>query len=101
MTFDELCEEYLKIDTFMEPQVTQRAAWWEVDSNEGILSIMADGALEREMIPAKWWTIEFTWGFGARLSAPGYMDCTDWCVFDTEQEAIDYLEETYLDGMGD
>jgi hypothetical protein len=34
-------------------------------------------------------------GWGARMSAPGYLDCTDWDVFDTEQEAIDYLKEEY------
>jgi hypothetical protein len=34
-------------------------------------------------------------GYGARTSAPGYLDCTDWCVFDTEQQAIDYLAENY------
>jgi hypothetical protein len=36
-------------------------------------------------------------GYGARLSAPGYLDCTDWCVFETEQEARDHLEEAYGD----
>lgn len=34
-------------------------------------------------------------GWGARLSAPGYLDCTEWSVFDSEQEAREYLEETY------
>lgn len=34
-------------------------------------------------------------GWIARLSAPGYMDCTDWCAFDTEQEAQQYLIDTY------
>lgn len=33
--------------------------------------------------------------WGARLSAPGYTDCTEWCVFDTEKEAHNYLVETY------
>jgi hypothetical protein len=36
-------------------------------------------------------------GFGARLSAPGYLDCTDWAVFDTEGEAKAYLDENYPD----
>ena len=36
-------------------------------------------------------------GWIARMSASGYMDATDWSAFDTEQEAIDYLEETYGD----
>ena len=39
--------------------------------------------------------------YGARLSAPGYMDCTEWAVFDTKQEAIDYLEDTFGDGEND
>lgn len=34
-------------------------------------------------------------GFGARLSAPGYLDCTDWCVFISETEARKYIEERY------
>lgn len=33
--------------------------------------------------------------FGARLSASGYMDCTDWVIFDTRKEAQEYLDETY------
>lgn len=39
-------------------------------------------------------TTEFGWG--ARLSAPGYMDCTDWIgPFSTEQEAVEELYEMY------
>lgn len=34
-------------------------------------------------------------GHGARLSAPGYLDCTEWDVFDTIEEAQKYLDETY------
>ena len=34
-------------------------------------------------------------GYGARLSASGYLDCTDWAVFDTREEAEAYLVETY------
>ena len=41
--------------------------------------------------------VEYAPGYGARLSAPGYLDCTDWCVFDTEQEARDYLDDMYGD----
>lgn len=31
-------------------------------------------------------------GWGARMSAPGYLDATDWCLFESEKEATDYLE---------
>lgn len=29
--------------------------------------------------------------FLARLSASGYLDCTEWAMFNSEQEAINYL----------
>jgi len=34
-------------------------------------------------------------GWGARLHMPGCLDSTEWTVFDTEQEAIDYMVENY------
>lgn len=44
--------------------------------------------------PQSWENVK---GYGARLSAPGYLDCTEWTVFDTEDEARKYLEEMYPD----
>ena len=41
------------------------------------------------------WSIEIRDGYGARLSAPGYMDCTSWTVYDTEDAAKVALEEMY------
>ena len=35
-------------------------------------------------------------GWFARLSAPGYMDCTEWSgPFATEDEAREYIRDTY------
>lgn len=42
-------------------------------------------------------SIDIIDGYGARLSAPGYMDCTSWSVFDTEGEARESLEDQYGD----
>ena len=50
-----------------------------------------------EGTPQSWENIQ---GYGARLSAPGYMDCTEWCVFDSVEEAEEYLTETYGDEEG-
>ena len=36
-------------------------------------------------------------GWGARLSAPGYLDATAWTVFETEVEAQEYLDEQQED----
>src|ERR1700676_3292712 len=38
---------------------------------------------------------EYTNVIGARLSAPGCIDCTDWDIFDSEEEAIHYLLDVY------
>lgn len=41
-------------------------------------------------------------GYFARLSAPGYMDCTDWGgPFDSTREAEEYLAETYGSDLDD
>jgi hypothetical protein len=38
-------------------------------------------------------SIEEQHGWGARLQAPGYLDATEWALFDTEREALEYLLE--------
>lgn len=85
---------------FMEPEIEQ--GWWYiVETNNGTEYIPTDVMSEEEIIkeygvdPED---IEEMEGWGARLSAPGYMDATDWVVFDTEEEAMEYLLDTYADG---
>jgi hypothetical protein len=104
---------------FMEKQITHNQTWIEVETTHGTEWIDAyDLGLhlrdsqtlthsltdkERESIVSRlsdycegaiqeWKTIR---GCGARLSAPGYMDCTEWAVFDTPEEAEAYLKEMY------
>lgn len=38
-------------------------------------------------------------GWLARMTAPGYLDSTDWTLHETQAEAIVYLHKTY--GTGD
>lgn len=39
------------------------------------------------------YSVERVSGWGARLSAPGYMDATEWSVFSTKRDALAYLRE--------
>ena len=39
--------------------------------------------------------IEHVRKWGARLSMPGYLDCTDWALYDSEREAREGLAETF------
>jgi hypothetical protein len=93
---------------FMQRQV-EYGRWVEVDGPQGIEVIPADLVGEvttyrGELAPVpdelsdycenrQAWSIGVREGWGARLSAPGYLDCTPWSVFDTEAEAKAHLAE--------
>lgn len=104
---------------FMQRQITGKENWLRVETNHGTYCVrVGDVSLfvrnsdciaqplteaERENTidkirdyvegtPQSW---ENILGYGARLSAPGYLDCTEWSVFDTPEEAQEYLEEYY------
>lgn len=102
--------------SFMQQQVTNKQQWVEIDGTNGITFLPTDIAgtsglqlgesTDEEEILEHYedyyegtiHTVGLIEGFGARLSAPGYMDCTEWSVFDTEEEAKAHLEEMYGDG---
>jgi hypothetical protein len=108
---------------FMQKQITGKQNWLRAETTHGTEFIsVADTSLfvrdsrtqthtmtedERaaavakiqqftEGMPQEWENIQ---GYGARLSAPGYLDCTDWNVYDTEQEAREVLEEMYPEAV--
>lgn len=113
---------------FMQQQI-QFGLWLEVETRDGTDFIPADlvdttgmaeghtygvhGPIGRDVAaaaaqyvgvtsrPERIETVRLFKGYGARLSAPGYMDCTDWCVFDSHEAAVEYLEETYGDETED
>lgn len=93
---------------FMEPQIVF-GRWVQVEGNIGVDVVDADlvGEIEPYQGPAipvpealepycengKVTEIKLIEGYGARLSAPGYLDCTPWTVFGSEAEAQQYLDE--------
>jgi hypothetical protein len=104
---------------FMQRQITGRQNWLRVETTHGTefvnvfdtgldlpaSSNLADGVTEDNSSDVQrycegkvqsWENIE---GYGARLSAPGYLDCTEWNVYDTEQEAREALEEMYPEAV--
>jgi len=110
--------------SFMQQQITARCLWIEIDGDNGTTFVPADvvgggwtdgeeftrendafdtrRAIVRDYYEgSRIWEIKTRMGYGARLSAPGYMDCTEWSVFDTEQAAQEYLDETYGDETED
>jgi hypothetical protein len=93
---------------FMEPEI-YKGQYYEVSANHGETYIVpveaagtvttygeladyVEGTIDEPEEPAVLLT-----GWLARLSAPGYMDCTDWTVCDSRAAAEEYLKETYGD----
>ena len=105
------------MSNFMERQITGLETWLQVVTGHGTefvrlaglsLFVRDSNTLTHPMTAdERWATVtkiqpyvggepeswEHIKGYGARLSAPGYLDCTEWAVFDSEDEARQYLEE--------
>jgi len=97
----------------MQKQVTPFKRWIRVEGTNGTEFIEYDlvyGNQNSKAIEPKFsdyedfllehdeseiFSVELIHGFGARLSAPGYMDCTEWTVFDSEYDANQFLIDTY------
>ena len=108
---------------FMEPQITNKMDWLAIDGNgieylpedivdtrriRKLLKIEDAEALDliieqiiwsmikdyvRVHSPAEIDSVEVITGYGVRLSAPGYMDCTDWEVYRSLWEANNRARE--------
>jgi hypothetical protein len=102
-------------DQFMEPDFTNEIEWLELDGTLGVTFIPLDvvGRFDHERLDDQDYiqemfddyyastiqTVAIRKGYGARLSASGYMDCTDWSVFATLDGAKDYIVEMYGDDV--
>jgi len=85
---------------FMQTQITVKRKWLlitETYSSHEAWYVPAD---ECPTFPKDNVTIEEVIGYGVRESAPGYLDCTDWEVFTTIEQAearAAEIDESYED----
>lgn len=79
------------------PPMMQLDTWYEVgeEGTEGVNTFASNIAQYTNSNIEDIYEVCITKGWGVRLSAPGYMDCTEWSVFSTEKQARDYLAEAY------
>jgi hypothetical protein len=90
---------------FMQRQVTARKSWWQVETKQGTeflpVDLIGENPADSDAFQPYCEGIIQTWekiqGYGARRSAPGYLDCTPWSVFETEEEAEQYLDDNFPD----
>ena len=79
----------------MEKQITELMKWLLVETDEGTMCLPLGDVLNLDVSSVH--EVQVQEGYGARLSMPGYLDCTDWSVHETEKEAWEYLQDTYED----
>lgn len=90
---------------FMQNEVVYKTFHQLYTLNEGICSYPAHSVSAAEVAKIHGEDIEDVetiTGWFARMSAPGYLDCTEWCgPFETEEDAINHLSEMYGDDDDD
>lgn len=82
--------------------------WCVIDTTHGTVAIPHDLVCARkgktlnitardvaDFIDGDFIGCEIVDGWGARLSMPGYMDATEWTVFETEEQAHKHLTHMY------
>lgn len=77
----------LSLDSFLDPENNQSHS----------ATLRACGQFMPEGVSGYPESAEYKQGFLARMSAPGYMDCTDWEAHDTWNDAARSLIENYAD----
>lgn len=92
--------------SFMVPDIRE-TDYYKVDTTHGLEFVPADlvgrDAMRNDLLPycegdilSHDDAIEYVpRGYLARLSAPGYLDCTSWTAYESRDEAETALEELY------
>ena len=91
---------------FMKPEyehATKARPWYRVETTAGIFIVPGDlvgvnPSLEdlADYVEGAPQSFEPVSGYFARLSAPGYLDATEWSgPFDPVEEAQNYIRDTY------
>ena len=80
---------------FMKPEITHKRQWYFVDGN-GFFDVdyTTRDELKKEFPYAD---IELVEGYGGRLSASGYLDCTEWRVGESLRDVWVQLNESFDD----
>jgi hypothetical protein len=103
---------------FMRPEVTDKQEWAEVETNSGTWWVPFDILSSSETESARRGDFEpllqytegteayneqsgIKKGYGVRLSAPGYMDATDWEIYGAKKEALKRARELAREAEGE
>jgi hypothetical protein len=78
-------EKQIQYGRWIEVETTHGTQWISQDV-VGLQSVFSADDVA-DYIEGKFISAQLVYGYGARLSMPGYLDCTEWTVYETEEEA--------------
>jgi len=98
----------------MQPEITEKQYWYVIDGPHGTEYVPCEMVPyhdvftfgNRSPIPdalrpycenAEAYSITRIYGYGVRLTMPGFLDCTDWTVYTNKREAIKAARELMRD----
>ena len=76
-------------------------AEWIIEADSEGFAALAESVEQYRELSGGLQSIECKRGYGVRLSAPGYIDCTPWTLFETEEEANEFISEEFSDDYDD
>lgn len=80
--------------SFMKAELTSKMKWYQVEDKTGTI-FYPGNYFSKDWVKIEHPNSQVTTviGYGARLSAPGYLDATDWNVYTSREEAEAYLSQ--------
>lgn len=86
--------QYYSVETFAGTCIIPIEVSGVVRSLDDLVDY-CEGTIRSDEDNADWDALKSGWL--ARMTAPGYMDCTDWSAHPTEEDAESYLADMYGD----
>jgi hypothetical protein len=85
---------------FMQPEIIRGHFWVSEDSGDMLDSRYFGWEEAAKIMGCDKFDARLKSGYFARLSAPGYLDCTDWSgPFDTAEAAEAYIQSMYFEDI--
>lgn len=96
VTYEECLEWVADLFPLKRRPLNNRLRVWRRRNERAARAIVEHGAGFKDFIESgEVEALKLVEGWGGRLSAPGYMDCTEWTVYDSEEEARHELADMY------
>ncbi len=87
--------EYLVGPVFLKQDVAYEVDWYSLEPDSKLRALVLDLEDYVEADRTEIYELTLVEGWGGRMSAPGYTDCTEWTVLPEREDVEAVLEDMY------